>query len=252
MKLKFLSILIFLLSTGIKTFASQPGNFTLTDSIGKVSQTKFIKTIWLNVGQLAFERELQLGFEKQINPKISLEGTLGYKYAVQEGQEYELCAGCMTGLPNYYDNVARIPFSNGLLASIALKAYVKNAPGFYFSPQVFYRYWFYNHQLLSSYGHLSEAEDNFESQQSLRMHVVGLKLLTGYSFPIISFSPKHKLVADIYTGLGFRQKFATTKFDWFHDSRQNSGTYYRTPPYTSSEKSNIISLQLGAKLGFMF
>lgn len=252
MKLKFLPTLIFLLSLGFKTLALQFGNFQLADSTGKVSRTRPLKMIWLNVGQLAFEREIQLGFEKQINPKISLEGTIGYKYAVQEGQEYVLCAGCMTGLPNYYDHVSRIPFSNGLLASIALKAYLKKNPGFYFSPQMFYRYWFYNHQLLNSYGHLSESEDNFDSQQSLRMQVVGLKLLAGYSFPIISFSPKHKLVADIYSGLGFRQKFATTKFDWYHDSRQNSGTYYRTPPYTATEKSSIVSLQLGAKLGFMF
>src|SRR5688572_5625527 len=216
MKLKFLFALFFLHSGIFNSFASQAGNSHLADSTGKVSQTKPLKTIWLNTGQLIFHREIQLGFERSLTPKISLEGTLGYKYAVKEDQEYELCVGCMASLSNYYDNVARIPFSNGLLASIAIKAYIKKTPGFYLSPQLFYRYWFYDHQYLN-YGGYTKDDENIESQQSLRMHVAGFKLLAGYSFPIIRFTPKHKLVADVYSGLGFRQKYVTTHFDWSHD-----------------------------------
>jgi hypothetical protein len=139
-----------------------------------------------------------------------------------------------------------------LLASVGIKAYFNKIPGFYFSPQLFYRYWFYNHQYLNSSGYTTDSDQNFDSQQSLRMQVAGAKFLPGYSFNIIRFSSRHSLVADIYAGIGFRQKFVKTKFDWFHDGRQNYGTYYRTPSYTTTEKSGIISVHFGAKLGLLF
>src|SRR5438045_1112149 len=121
MKAKFFYSLIVFLSFTFKTFAFQPANVSLADSTYKYLSHKPAKMIWVNIGQVLFNQEIQLGFEKEIANGISLEGTVGYKYAILKNQPYDVNVGSLISPGVYYNHVARIPFSNGLLASIAAK-----------------------------------------------------------------------------------------------------------------------------------
>lgn len=262
MKLRFLLTLVFLLSVVFRSFAFQAGSFQVADSTGKISRTKPTNILWLNLGQLV-RKELLVNYQKNIGSNSVLEYGFGYKFPTSFNKPYTVNKSTFDFEP--YEYAERMPFSQGLMASIATKFYFKpqvNKPldGGYISTGIFYRYRFYNHQLVYSQTPLSDYPDNYASQQSLDLQIGGYKILIGKTKDFGQFTKGTRLKFDIYTGLGYRWKYAVTAVDWIHST--DSGSTY-TPPtknspapshpqYIVKEKTSIISFQAGLKVGLEF
>jgi hypothetical protein len=222
---------------------NQPDSLTYFDPAYSDNSTKQFRAIWLNVGQLG-NREIQLGFEKQTNATVSVTGTLGFKIPTKTGQLYNLNIRSI-GPEHYYDYIAWIPYSTGLMADLAVKKYLNELPGWYLSGAFFYRYWFFNHQKLSSGEMVQDTRDTFTSDMTLKMHVSGFKLLMGKTFTLTKLTGDKSLFGDFYYGLGYRKKLVHADFESFDKS-------YYSGPYPAFTRSESISLQLGFKVGFRF
>jgi hypothetical protein len=257
---KFLFAL-FLLFSSVKGYAFLPEKSLPKDSAATKLRKKHPQTIWLNAGQV-YRKEIQLIYERELNKWLSAEFGIGYKYPTVN---YAVFTSGNTLYGKPYDYAERMPFSKGLYTSAALKIYVgdrtESEPltGFYISPVVFYRYRFYDHQLVNSQTPLSDYPENWASQQSLDLHIIGLKILLGGAHEIISLDNKGGIKIDYYLGLGCRLKYAKTAFDWKEST--SSGSRFIQPdkptppsanPVIEKEQILIPSFQAGLKIGFPF
>jgi hypothetical protein len=256
------ALLYFLFQLNASAEVTYFGRSQASDSVSALKSGK--NTIWLNGGQIA-RREYQLSYERFLNQWFALEVGLGYKYAVNAGQPYEVSIPSLYN-GEFYNFAERMPFSQGIFTSLAFKAYMteKTFKGGYASGQLFYRYRFYDHQFVSSGVMASEDPKNWDSQQSLDLHIFGAKFLLGRTMDLVRFKNKSAIMLDLYGGLGFRNKFAKTTF--FSKKSTNSGSYYTPPgytpppattvtqpkPWTENSENGMISVQAGLKLGFRF
>jgi hypothetical protein len=202
-------------------------------------------TVWVNIGQLATS-ELQISFERETMPNVAIEGTIGFKAPRNLGQPYNLSVRSI-GPQNYYDYIALIPFSTGIMAGLAVKKYFNPEQDIYLSGGFFYRYWLYNHQHLNSSEMDSQGSNNFSSKQSLRMHVSGFKLLAGFIIGKFNFTPNTNMVVDLYTGLGYRKKLVSTVYDPHIVLPADA-----SEPAPELNRSENVTLQLGLKVGLNF
>lgn len=249
MKKYFSLLALFLCLSPVRSFAFGFPESQITDTV-KYFDANYsndtnrpLKAIWLNVGQLGV-REIQLGFEKQTNATVSVVGTLGLKIPTKTGKPYHLEIRSI-GPGHYYDYIAFIPYSTGLMADLAVKKYFRELPGWYLSGGFFYRYWFFNHQELESGEMVRNTRDTFSSEMSLKMHVSGFKLLMGRTFSLMKFTGDKLLFGDLYYGLGYRKKLVNADFETYEKNNYEA-------PYPELTRSKNVSVQLGFKVGFKF
>lgn len=249
MKRKLFIFAIALFFSAVKCLASgfpesgAPDSIRYFDPTFSDNPSRPFRAVWLNVGQLGF-REIQLGFKKQTNSTVSVTGTLGFKIPTKTGQPYNLEIRSI-GPGHYYDYIAWIPYSTGLMADLAVKKYLNELPGWYLSGAFFYRYWFFNHQKLNSGEMVRDTRDTFMSDMTLKMHVSGFKLLMGKTFTLTKLTGDKSLFGDFYYGLGYRKKLVQADFESYDKS-------YYSGPYLALTRSESVSLHVGFKVGFKF
>jgi len=173
-----------------------------------------------------------------------LEGLVGYKYAKNKSKPFEEYQS-MTIVTDAYNYAERMPFSKGIFTGLAFKFYpnssISDRNRLFISPQFFYRYRFYDHQYVITDDFNSDPnEDPRTTLQSLDLHIFGAKLLAGKTFSIMEFENKSNIALEVYTGIGLRQKMASTTY------------YYTLSSERITAESTFWSFHLGFKLGYRF
>ncbi len=212
-------------------------------------------TIWVNGGQL-IRQELQIGYERSLTNQLSLECAAGYKKSRRDGINYNVHLSRLIKNLNTSDYAERMPFSEGILVSAALKYFTDpdqhKRSRVYFSPQLFYRYRYYDQQLVTTFAPSQDNRRSRASLQSLDLNIYGGKILVGNTITLFGLGKTKKVLLDVYYGFGLRHKNAKTTYFW-------SGLPYYAPPATLTNPPEVekisdtfLSQQLGLKLGFQF
>jgi len=247
MKLKLALILI-------SSFFSVAKSWAISDSTAFKNWKP--KAIWVNAGQLSRE-ELIISYEHFFQPDLSFEFAVGYKKPRREGINYNVHLSRFVKDLNTFDYAERLPFSEGILVSGALRSYTDKdklkRSRTYFSPQFFYRYRFYDSQLVTTYPAGSdERTPGVATLQSLDLNIYGGKFLIGRTIRLFGFNKTKNVLLDIYGGVGLRHKEAKTVYYWRGSEGHSPPATLTSPPETEHKSITLISFHLGCKLGFQF
>lgn len=253
--MKQIRVVVLLLLATVKCYAFLPQNSGIQDSVKFVNKPKRPQNIWVNLGQIS-RNEILIGFEKHLSPETALELSLGYKYAENKGQPFDVALSSVLMLDTY-DYAERMPFSEGILIGLGLKGYLlsEKHPWFktYLSPSLFYRNRFFDLQYISSSTLQPDKRYEGNSLQSLDLKIYGAKFLFGHTIDMVVFNDQKKILLDLYYGVGFRHKEAKTSY--FNYNRAEFGQYPAQPtggPTIEKAKSDWASLHAGIRLGFQF
>ena len=188
--------------------------------------------------QLIFP-EVLLTYEHFINDHLSLSFSAGYKIPTGSGDTLESFGN---GLAAVYENQYMFnEYLHGIYLSAAPSFYFSNAEKLYWSPELFYRYYWCNDKRLS----FDNVEtDRYNSVRSEQNHVIGLKVLIGYNTKI-DISEKCAIAFKFYGGLGTRYKMY--KYE-NADNVMEDGT---TVPYQTEQGTAFwpVAIQAGIKIG---
>lgn len=199
------------------------------------------KAIYILPTQLIFP-EVLLTYEHFMHDSLSLSASFGYKIPTGSGNTLEPFG---SGLWAVYENQYMFnEFSHGIYGSFAASFYFDKNQTFFFSPELFYRfYWFNDKRLFFD----NEVTDRFNSIRTERNHVVGLKLLIGWN-RMINTSKNATLAFKFYTGLSTRYKSYTYENV---DNILEDGTVI---PFEIEKGSTYwpVAIQLGVKIGMAF
>lgn len=155
--------------------------------------------IYFHPTQLIFP-EILLTYEQFLKDNLSGSVSFGYKIPTGKGESLEPFG---SGLLADYENQYMLnEYSHGLYFSISPSFYMKDQKTFFFSPELFYRYYWFNKKKLF----FDNVEtDRYNSIRSEQNHVIGLKLLAGFNSKIV-ITEKKAIAFKIYTGLSARFK----------------------------------------------
>ena len=204
----------------------------------KIEEFQIANGIYLLPTQLVFP-EILLTYEHFVKDDLSLSFSMGYKFPTGSGDTLEAFG---SGLLAEYENQYMFnEYLHGMYLSVAPSFYFSDTRNFYWSPELFYRYYWCNDKRL----YFDNVEtDRFNSIRSEQNHVIGLKLLAGYNSKI-DISEKCAIAFKFFGGLGTRYKIY--KYENV-DNVMEDGT---TVPYEMEQGTAVwpVAIQLGVKAG---
>lgn len=192
-------------------------------------------------------KELNLSYEGFINPFTGIEGSIGYRF----GNTNESIYYTNNFINGDIDYSAR--YKSSVYGALALKRGIPSTKSnrYYLSAVAFYRHNFHNAKLISIGSMTYYDEEAY--RLSMKQHVFGLKLLTGYRQKLFSIGEAAEALIDFYAGLGIRFKNTVKTYYEIGDYVNYSFVFVPyDPPKVITTKEFWPSIHAGLKLGFAF
>jgi len=185
--------------------------------------------------------QYQLGYERKISPKSSLELIFTKKNPINTSpQEYITLSA-----QNSYDEMFAMKFSESYMACLSFKTLLMD--DFYISAGPIYRYsWFKNQKV--RWGLSEHHGIVYHDKADIDKRDIGLRLTAGYKF-YLHFGDK-AICVDAFTGLELLKSYISIYHYDFYKTEGRGGS--PTTIKQGSENLNTLNIspQIGLKIGF--
>jgi hypothetical protein len=211
-----------------------------------------LHTISFNLAP-AFNREVQLSYERALFPASSLELTLGTRIPSPEDQAVRSISLLSPG--GYRDRVFALPYEKSFAAGVHWKRFSYPHLGFvaFVSPGVLYRYNYFDDKSYAEEYPLNLS--SFTQQFSLRKHEATVRILFGIRRQFYLGNGRSAFTAEASWGVGGGKRFGK-----FLDYRQQEGLGM-FPVFDSWDRSlrdsqtvhfavGVFTLPLSVKIGY--
>ncbi|MCK4344429.1 MAG: hypothetical protein KAX05_04025 [Bacteroidales bacterium] len=214
-----------------------PGVISLTKPQNYSIDSFNIHIIKINPVQIIIN-EISISYEKFIQHNRSRQLSLGFVYPTNIGSsgefKHDLNSMCEFVLSDH----SRCPFINtGISAKAEFRKYTGS---FFHTPQIMYKFLFYNKKNVMFRDSEGDSHDLFHLKSEYA-NVIGLGYFIGFQ------NLRNKLNIDFYTGIGLRSRFG--KRIIYSEHTWNSPNFLSAPVHEGFSKI-YLAFNLGLKIGF--
>lgn len=145
-------------------------------------------------------REIRLGYERQLSKRHAVRLVVGYQYPTSKNS-YESKSGFI------FTQVNDSKVSSGIYLGVGYNYIFSPSTRFYVSAEAFYSYHFYDDKY---YNHCtSSSSDTYTSLQSMERNTIGMTFMIGKKFRLVSGN-KLGLEIDLQGGFGLGYRYEET------------------------------------------